>query len=226
MRFNSAKAALAAVAAAALIPMTSHASMIRYGQELYDTQSGLTWLELSATAGLSINQVLRGAGGWTTRNPPGSDAPYYRYATSDEIARLLNDLGLTASPVPTSDIHGALAFINSVGGSSGPMGEYGGTYFYDGNQGSLGMSFDAYVSVSITNGENTNPLSPLCDSFRECATVNIDLYTPRASLLDYAAPTTGSFLVRVPEPESLALFGIGALACLGARRKSKTRMDD
>ncbi|WP_133153498.1 hypothetical protein, partial [Escherichia coli] len=62
------KKAIVSALFASLLPVVAHAELVKYDNVVFDTQTGLTWLQLSETAGLSINQVLNGAGGWTRRD--------------------------------------------------------------------------------------------------------------------------------------------------------------
>lgn len=210
------KKAIVSALFASLLPVVAHAELVKYDNVVFDTQTGLTWLQLSETAGLSINQVLNGAGGWTRRDPLVSDSTVYRYATGREVATLVEHYGMYASDYTTGNF-GAGRFVFGIGGSTSPQG-YAGTWFSDGNQGAIGMSFDAFVSATLTNGDNGSPLSPTCDRYMGCERVIID-YSPRFDQLDYADARVGSFLVAIPEPETVALLGVGLLAFAASRRK-------
>jgi hypothetical protein len=58
------------------------------GQLTYDSDTGLSWLDLTATVGQSYNQILAGYGGFTT-------VLGFRYATADEVGRLFSNAGVT-----------------------------------------------------------------------------------------------------------------------------------
>jgi hypothetical protein len=53
----------------------------------YDSDTGLSWLDLTATTGQSYNNVLSGYAGFTT-------VLGFRYATGDEVGRLFADAGV------------------------------------------------------------------------------------------------------------------------------------
>lgn len=51
-----------------------------------DSETGLDWLKLSETAGLSVNGVLGNSGGWIGRG--------FRYATTNEVVDLWSHAGI------------------------------------------------------------------------------------------------------------------------------------
>jgi len=69
------------------LPAIANADLVDRGLQTYDTQSGLEWLDLSQTRGLSYTEVSAqfGAGGLYDG---------YRYATSLEAQALLGEFGL------------------------------------------------------------------------------------------------------------------------------------
>lgn len=86
-----------------------------------DKKTQLQWLDLKATQGLSVEQVLAGEGGWIKRG--------FRYATFDEVKELLTDAGLTGAEgylSPTGgDMRGSASvgvnLLRLIGTTSGPM---------------------------------------------------------------------------------------------------------
>ena len=69
------------------LPAIAHADLVDRGLQTYDTQSGLEWLDLSQTRGLSFDEVSAqlGVGGLYAG---------YRYATTLEAQTLLGEFGL------------------------------------------------------------------------------------------------------------------------------------
>jgi hypothetical protein len=199
----------------AMVPAVAQAELLKYSNVVQDTQTGLVWLQLSETRGLSINQVLSGVGYWTRHQPLIADSTLYRYATNSEIATLIEHYGMYASDYTTGNF-GAGRFIFGIGGTTGSAA---GTYFNDGNQGAIGMSPSAFVNALLTNGDNGNAFSPTCAAYTGCERVTID-YSSRLDQLNFSSPSVGSFLVAIPEPETLALLGAGLLAFAASRRKA------
>lgn len=209
---------MASAVVAAMVPAVAQAELLTYSNVVQDTQTGLVWLQLSETKGLSINQILSGVGYYTVHQPMAADSTLYRFATNNEIATLIDHYGMYASDYTTGNF-GAGRFVFGIGGSSG---SYAGTYFNDGNQGARGMTPNAFVDALLTNGDNGGALSATCPAYTGCERVTID-YSSRASLLNFSSPTVGSFLVAIPEPETFALLGVGLLAFAASRRKSVKR---
>lgn len=69
------------------LPAAANADLVDRGFVTYDTQSGLEWLDLSQTQGLSFDQVSAQLG-------TGGLYAGYRYATSLEAQGLLTEFGL------------------------------------------------------------------------------------------------------------------------------------
>lgn len=203
---------LAAVALTSL-SVTASATLL---DPLEYKSGGVTWLQLSETAGLSWNDFAAGVGGWNKN---------YDYALNSQIDTLLSSFGLGIGDtgyVRHND--GISAFVFSMGGatSSGAAG----TYFFDGNQGALGRGLGRYVSAELTNGDAGSALGPDCPAYNSCSRFYA-VASPQT--VRYGSPTVGLFLVRkeayvpppakVPEPSSLALIGIGA--AFAFRRKKR-----
>jgi hypothetical protein len=212
MRFPLIKA----LAAAALSSLHLAASATLINPLEYES-NGLKWLQLSETAGLSLNDFAIGAGGWNTK---------YRYALNNEIDALMSSFGLQLGDTGYQQTaFGAGEFLFAVGG----MSEFGaaGTYFNDGTQGAMGRGLNRYIWVELTNGENWKPLGPDCEAYTNCSR----FVAMAGQSLDERSRTTGLFLIRkdevlpppvnVPEPSSLALFGAGALLAYQRRKKQQ-----
>ena len=60
--------------------------LIDRGNKTFDPRTGLEWLDLTETLGLSVDQVLAGAGGWTT-------AEGFTYATQAQVLTLFGNAG-------------------------------------------------------------------------------------------------------------------------------------
>jgi hypothetical protein len=72
------------------------------GTAVLDTATGLTWLTLSDTTGLTASQINSGVGGWNTS---------YQYASLAQIQTLFADAGLTNSiNYSTSETANAASF--------------------------------------------------------------------------------------------------------------------
>ncbi|RYG05610.1 MAG: PEP-CTERM sorting domain-containing protein, partial [Chitinophagaceae bacterium] len=69
-------------------------------------------------------------------------------------------------------------------------------------------------------GDNGSPLSATCGMYTGCERVIIE-YSPRFDQINFADARVGSFMVAIPEPETIALFGVGLLAFAVTRRKAR-----
>ncbi len=201
------KTRIAAVlgATALLAGGVANAALVKQGQFTLDTATNLEWVDLTATQGLSVDQVLGGAGGWVGQG--------FQYASFGQVGQLLNDAGYAGSTADYStmrlvaDNTSANAFLGDFGSTSPPNFTFG---------------FMAPFPCGRTIGEDT-----VCTDYVQInANGNGDM--------GYAIPDSGpfgisvgrdyvgSFLVRsVPEPDACAtmLAGLGLLAALVRRKR-------
>lgn len=174
----------------------------------YDGDTGLSWLDLTATVGQSYNGVAGGFGGFTT-------ALGFRYATEVEVGRLFSNAGVVQGNIWgywnfSNPYYLASVTLVSLLGVTYPFdGLTTGTYGLTGStaQGSQGSHVFAW------NGYNNH-----ADS----------LAFQNAGSLDDSGNVyyVGSFLVSditpVPEPANVLLFGSG-IAVIGAATRLRRK---
>ena len=188
----------------------SHATLISHGYFTRDTATGLDWLDVNLTSGLSYDAVASGAGGYV---PDG-----WRYATGGEIDALA--LHYIGSPEQTYS--GGLDFVETliVIGLLGPtfqrplaldnpatLAVLG--YYQDGNAASdvgLGEFVVNFLVPSPAFGAPFVGRWTTFDDFLGSGTT---------------APQIGSFLVRtaVPEPSTLMLLLLALAAGITVQPK-------
>lgn len=180
--------------------------------EYYDGQR--TWLQFSETTNLSIEDVITGKDQWITK---------YRFATQSEIDYLLNRFGIVETDYTVRSAARIGDFVFQVGGQSAQGGS--GTYLIDGSQGVAVRGLNIFVHAGMTNGEYGTPINDQCPAYTNCSFARIS-YGPQS--FTARDEMTGMFMVRstdVPEPASVALFGIAAAAAVAGRRKKSDALE-
>lgn len=164
------------------------------GLVTHDTETGLDWLDLTPTRGLSWDDVLGGAGGWV--------ADGWRHANAAEVCDLYDRHGLAPQPCP-----GSISGNGTQGGAlhaffgSAPSGFQIG--IYDDGDAGPNVGTAAQVFFVIPPGIQASSAEVL----------------PNAIASDVAATIRGHYLVRsVPEPALPVLVGLLATGGAGGAR--------
>ena len=80
------------------------------GELTLDTATGLYWLDIDLTLGLSVDDLVGGAGGWLT-------TAGYRFATLPEVVALYNEAGIVdgTGAFTAANFAGVVSLLNLVG---------------------------------------------------------------------------------------------------------------
>lgn len=188
----------------AIASTPARAALIPLSQTTYDTATGLEWLDVNLTTGLTYAQAADAWSGWRFATGAEIDALAIRYIGSPEeqftYGALLPTLAIIALLDPTFEREYSLdapATLATLG------------FFDDGTGGRIGL---AEFVVNFRNPFVGQP------SFQGRWTTFEDFLAP-----NYASYQVGSFLVRsVPEPSTFALLtlGLGGLAFMRRRQRS------
>ena len=183
----------------------AQAGIIDHGSYLTDTGTGLDWLDLTATQGLSYNSVLSSmpAGGW-------------QYASMAQVSALF----VNAGGVPPFNFSGgngsvlvqgpATSLLTSLMGDTSPLGLPGGA----------GLTSDIDLSPGCCG-----PYPHFIAMYLDLPPTTNYLLVPFGSLDPNGSDRgVGSFLVRntsVPEPITISLFGVGLAGAVALSRRKK-----
>jgi PEP-CTERM motif len=209
MLFNQVRRAASVIGFATTIFLGTlagaQAGIIGHGSYLTDTTTGMDWLDLTATQGLSYNTVSASlpAGGW-------------QYASLAQVSGLFTDAG-GVGPYDFSGGNGsalvegaAVTLLTSLLGDTSPFGMPGGA----------GLTSDLDMS-----GGGAGPFPHSIALYLDFPPGTDYLLTPYGSAgANISDPTVGSFLERktaVPEPITLTLFGTGLAGAMSLRRRKK-----
>ncbi len=178
------------------------------GQLTYDSDTGLSWLNISNTTTHSYNEIISGFGGFATDKG-------FRYATGKEVGVLLANYGITQIPSGTYASGGGHAEVTSL------MTSY------------LGVTWANYNSRAIVGITADIGLGAQTPSHHYAYIYSND-YGQWTANQDWGqvddnyagAPVTGyqisSFMVKaVPVPAAVWLFSSGLLTLAGMARQRK-----
>jgi hypothetical protein len=170
-----------------------------------DTATNLEWLDLTATQDLSVDQVLGGAGGWTSLG--------FQYASFGQVGNLLNDAGYLGS---TSD-YGSMRLVADNTSANAFLADFGATFAPN-----ITVGFMAEYPCGRTIGSSTTCTDYVQINANGAANMGYAIPDSGAFPTSSGRPDIGSFLVRaVPEPSSYAfwLAGLGLLATVVRRKR-------
>ena len=166
----------------------------------WDTATNLMWLDLTATTGWSASQIDSGADGWLTTQG-------FRYATVEEVGVLFEHAAGGLAVDFANDTVNNLVAVDQLFlllGITGDLNGYDRGYGITGDLSKPGSTLTNRVFAAYGERPSTGLLRPWFGTATEFHWGN----------------DMGHFLVRaVPEPTTLALFGLGAMSILALRRR-------
>jgi hypothetical protein len=162
-----------------------------------DTTTGLAWLDLTASAGLSYQQVL-------ADTQPGGLFSGFRFATAPEVLKLYTSAGIPGTGNYPGLAPGDQAILNLIS-------LVGATSFQDGNPETLGISGTSVLFGRVVPGLDflyTNGVPTYAVSGVPGQTL---VYGETTS-----SPTVGSWLVSpVPESADSSIYVLAAAGLIG-----------
>jgi len=202
--------------AGALLAATSSATLVSenspFGTDTstLDTQTGLHWLDLTLSTGLSHTEILQ-------QIASGGTFEGYRLATEAEVSAFFVDAGL--------DVNAPGSFVPQNFDPAVALAALVGTLSSDGNCGT-GCTFsftpgwidgppfgpNEFLDASISWFDNSAGLDPTSPQ------APVGRVILEGGRTDFGDPRNGAWLVAVPEPGSLLLMGAGVMSLVVAGR--------
>ena len=176
-----------------------------------DAPGDLDWLDPTLTAGLSVEDILAGVGGWT--------AAGWRHATTAEVCALFQSQFLGGTPCPGQTDDASAPGARAAQGLVQLLGQrFSGPTMRPGGLGEIvdlptitasGFFLDLQGGVGSAN----------YTAFDATPTNAVAVWSVTENVGDFPSATVGHFLVRaVPEPAA-GWLGVAAGICIGVLRR-------
>ena len=197
------------------VSLTANAALVDNGIYTTDTESGLDWLDLTETRGISYFDML-------SNIDSGGALSGWRYATILEVSSITQQLGLSDTIIhgtASSEDRAAITLLNSYFGDL--------LYGYDANDparlsGSYGMVSGPTENIDCCGSQYWQPGAAI--SLDQATNeIFVEILGEGSYLQADGFNHIGSYLIRetstVPLPASVWLFSTGLLALAGFIRK-------
>lgn len=159
-----------------------------------DTSTGLGWLDLTASAGLSYQQVL-------AATQPGGVYSGFRFATAQEVLNLYSSAGIPGTGYYPASTPSILSLISLIGATS----------FQDGHPETLGISGTFYGGGQVVPGMDFLTQNGVPTYFVSGVPGQSLIYGTGTSF-----PTVGSWLVTtVPEKADASIYVLAGAGLIG-----------